>query len=63
VRLHFALRIARAPAVFLISIPIAFAAPTITPFIWILIVVIGVVINRFSPLPDRPEPVGDQIRG
>jgi len=63
VRLHFALRIARAPAVFLISIPIAFAAPSFTPYIWILIVVIGVVINRFShPPPDPPEPVADEIR-
>jgi len=63
VRLHFALRIARAPAVFLISIPIAFAEPAITPYIWILIVVIGLVINRFFPLRDPAEPVGDEIRG
>jgi uncharacterized membrane protein len=64
VRLHFALRILRAPAVFLISIPIAFVAPKITPYFWILIFVIGVVINRFSrPPPDQPEPLGDEIRG
>jgi uncharacterized membrane protein len=64
VRLHFALRIARAPAVFLISIPIAFVAPKITPYIWVLIFVIGAVINRFSrPPPEPPEPVGGEIRG
>ena len=57
VRLHFALRIARAPAVFLISIPIAFVASRITPYIWILILVIGIVMDRFSPLRDPPEPV------
>jgi len=62
-RLHFALRIGRAPAVFLMSIPLAFFAPAITPYTWILIVVIGLVINRFSPLRDPPEPVGDEIRG
>jgi TMEM175 potassium channel family protein len=62
-RRHFALRIARVPVVFLISIPIAFVTPENTPYIWILIVVAGVVINRFSPLPDTPEPVGQEIRG
>jgi uncharacterized membrane protein len=60
VRLHFALRIARAPAVFLISIPIAFAAPGITPYIWILILPIGVVMDRLSPLRDQPEPIGNE---
>jgi len=45
------------------SIPLAFFAPAITPYTWILIVVIGLVINRFSPLRDPPEPVGDEIRG
>jgi len=63
VRLHFALRIARVPAVFLISIPIAFVTPENTPYIWILIVLAGVVINRFSPVPDTPEAIGDEIRG
>jgi len=63
VRRHFALRIARVPAVFLISIPIAFVTPENTPFIWILIIVGGFVINRFSPQPDEPEQIGDEIRG
>jgi uncharacterized membrane protein len=62
VRLHFALRIARAPAVFLISIPIAFVTPENTRYIWILILVVGVVINRFSPQPDPPEPIADDLR-
>jgi uncharacterized membrane protein len=62
-RLHFALRIARVPVVFLISIPFAFFTPENTPYIWILIVVSGIVINRFSPAPDSPEPIGDEIRG
>jgi uncharacterized membrane protein len=63
VRRHFALRIARVPAVFLLSIPIAFVTPQYTPYIWILIVVAGVVINRFSPQPDEPEPIGDDVHG
>ena len=64
VRLHFALRIMRAPAVFLLSIPIAFVVPKITPYTWILIFVAGAVINRFShPPPDSPEPLGEEARG
>jgi uncharacterized membrane protein len=63
VRRHFALRIARVPAVFLLSIPIAFVTPENTPYIWILIVVAGVVINRFSPQPDEPEPIGGNLSG
>jgi uncharacterized membrane protein len=63
VRLHFALRIARVPVVFLISIPIAFAIPRYAPYVWLLIPVAGVVINRFLPVPDTPEPVGEEIGG
>jgi uncharacterized membrane protein len=61
VRMHFALRIARVPAVFLLSIPIAFVTPENTPYIWILIIVAGIVINRFAPQHDKPEPIGNDI--
>src|SRR5262249_24723874 len=48
VRLRLGLRIGRVPAVFLASIPVALVAPRDAPYLWILIVVIGLVINRFS---------------
>jgi uncharacterized membrane protein len=49
VRWYFLARIARVPVVFLLSIPIAFASPTLALFFWILIWVLAVVINRFRP--------------
>jgi uncharacterized membrane protein len=63
VRLTFSLRIARVPAVFLASIPVAVVAPKVAPFLWILIWVSGIAIRRFVPLPDEPEPIGEQIDG
>jgi len=61
IRVRIALRIGRVPVVFLASIPVAFAAPQDAPYVWILIVVLGLVINRFVPEPDEPGPAGDQI--
>ena len=48
VRRHILLRIARIPVVFLASIPVAIVAPRIAPYLWILIGVAGLVINRFA---------------
>jgi uncharacterized membrane protein len=56
VRWQFTLRIARVPAVFLVSIPVALVAPRIVPFLWILIWVLGVLINRMT---GTPEPRGN----
>jgi uncharacterized membrane protein len=62
VRLLYALRIARVPAVFLLSIPFALIWQGKAQYIWILILVFGVAINRFAPLrkksPQRglPDP-------
>jgi uncharacterized membrane protein len=50
VRLLYALRIARVPAVFLLSIPFALIWQGKAQYIWILIWVFGVAINRFAPL-------------
>jgi uncharacterized membrane protein len=52
VRLFVALRIARIPFVFVLSIPVAVVAPRVAQYLWILIVVLGMVINRL--VPPRP---------
>lgn len=49
VRLQTTLRIARIPAVFLASIPVALVAPSAAQYIWILILITGIAINRFVP--------------
>lgn len=63
VRLRYALRMGRVPVVFLASIPVALAAPDDAPYTWLLIFVFGLLINRFLPQPDEPEPIGEQTRG
>jgi uncharacterized membrane protein len=62
IRLRYALRIARVPVVFLASIPVALVAPADAPYIWILVFIFGLLINRFWPQPDEPEPIGEEIR-
>jgi uncharacterized membrane protein len=61
------LRTARAPAVFIVSIPVALLNPTAGEYFWLAIVVVGAVIERFygshdpsvepgSPgIPDPPQ--------
>jgi uncharacterized membrane protein len=48
VRRRFTLRIARVTVIFLASIPVAIADPRAAPFVWLLIPVSGLVINRFA---------------
>lgn len=55
VRTRLLLRMLRVPAIFVLSIPIAITAPQIAPFTWLLIWVAGRLLNRFLPLPARPE--------
>ena len=50
-RLPFLLQAARAPVIFLLSIPVALYSPTLATYMWILIFVTGVVIDRLTP-PD-----------
>ena len=59
IRLRYSLRTARVPVVFLASIPVALVAPQDAPFVWILVFVLGLIINRFVPEPAEPEPVGN----
>jgi uncharacterized membrane protein len=49
VRLQTTLRIARIPAVFLASIPIALVAPVVAQYFWIMILITGIAINRLVP--------------
>jgi len=49
VRLQTTLRIARIPAVFVASIPVALMAPTAAQYMWILIWITGIAINRLVP--------------
>jgi uncharacterized membrane protein len=55
VRLHYTLRFARAPVVFLASIPIALTRPVDATYFWLLIPVTGVVISRLVPAGGRPR--------
>ncbi len=57
VRLLFTLRVARIPFVFAISIPVALVSPRLAQYVWILILVFGLAINRFVPAP-QPAPDG-----
>jgi TMEM175 potassium channel family protein len=63
IRLRYALRIARVPAVFLASIPVAIVAPHDAPYMWLLIFIFGLLINRFMPHRDEREHIGEEIRG
>lgn len=45
-RRYVALRIARLPAVFLLSIPVAFAWPWLATYTWILVAVLGIGIRQ-----------------
>ena len=54
-RTFYLLRMLRVPAVFMLSIPVAVAAPRAATYIWLLIWLIGAVLNRFWPLPAPPE--------
>jgi uncharacterized membrane protein len=58
VRLQTTLRIARIPAVFLVSIPVAFVAPSAAQYFWILIFISGIAINRFVPRREAPDQRG-----
>jgi len=58
VRLQTTLRIARIPAVFVASIPVALVAPNAAQYMWILIWITGIAINRFVPPHPGPREAG-----
>ncbi len=57
IRKLFLLRIARVPAVFLLSIPIAFVSVSGAMYFWILILIVGAVLNRLAPQLDPVEQI------
>jgi hypothetical protein len=63
IRLRYAVRIGRVPVVFLASIPVAVVAPRDAPYMWLLIFIFGLLINRFMPQREGKEPIGEEIRG
>ena len=52
VRWYYALRMLRAPLVFLLSIPVAFANASVAPFTWLAIGVLGFLLRRVMPRED-----------
>jgi TMEM175 potassium channel family protein len=47
-RRYLVLRLARTPAVFLVSIPVAVISPSLGAYCWILIAPVGIWINRYA---------------
>jgi len=45
---YYAFRMLRVPAVFLLSIPVGLVYPTFTPYVWLLVAVLGTGMRRFS---------------
>ncbi len=58
VRTLYTLRIARLPVVFLGSIPVAFASPSIAQYTWILVLLLGVWVNRYFHHRERRKLAG-----
>jgi uncharacterized membrane protein len=52
-RLPFLLQAARAPVIFLLSIPVALYSPSLATYMWILIFVSGMVMDRLFPSGSR----------
>jgi uncharacterized membrane protein len=55
-RRYVTLRLARTPAVFLVSIPVGAAFPSLGAYCWILIAPVGIWINRYA------RPAGDDAK-
>lgn len=56
-RVHrfFSLRILRVPVIFLASIPVALVAPQAATYLWALVWVLGIIINRMAPNPGQTD--------
>ncbi len=62
VRLQTTLRVIRIPAVFLASIPVAIVARSAAQYMWILILVLGIAINRLVPRYARSHEAASSAR-
>ena len=63
VRRYLALRMARIPLVFLLSIPVALFSATLASYCWILIAVFGALLDRFGRPRVEEELVGQEEVG
>ena len=59
VRRYIALRVARIPVVFLLSIPIAVVSAQLATYFWILVAVLGTALDRFARPADEHEDEGE----
>ncbi|HEX9352894.1 MAG TPA: TMEM175 family protein, partial [Streptosporangiaceae bacterium] len=59
VRRYMALRVARIPVVFLLSIPVALASALLASYFWILIAVLGMALHRFARPAEEQEEEGE----
>ena len=59
VRRYMALRVARIPVVFLLSIPVALASAVLASYFWILIAVLGMALDRFARPAQEQEEEGE----
>ena len=59
VRRYMALRVARIPVVFLLSIPVALVSALVASYFWILIAVLGLALDRFARPAQEQEEEGE----
>ena len=59
VRRYLALRVARIPVVFLLSIPVALVSAQYASYCWILIAVLGMALDRFARPAQEQEEEGE----
>ncbi|MGI8446716.1 MAG: TMEM175 family protein [Streptosporangiaceae bacterium] len=59
VRRYMALRVARIPVVFLLSIPIAFVSAQLASYFWIMVGVLGLALDRFARPADEHNDGGE----
>jgi uncharacterized membrane protein len=55
-RAIYLLQIGRVPVIFLLSIPLAVVSPTLATYSWGLIVVVGLVLDRFASAGELQQP-------
>jgi hypothetical protein len=49
VRRFLLLRVLRTPAVFLLSVPVAVVQPALAKYLWLLVLISGIVLRRLEP--------------
>jgi uncharacterized membrane protein len=54
VRRFLLLRVLRAPVVFLLSVPVAIVQPALAKYLWLLVLISGLVLRRLEPAGEEP---------